>query len=114
MDHISTLELKVSGDSSAGRRWNMDFVSGDEAVIGIFNFPPPLVTDNPDVQSVLRRAGILSTGNNAGRHANQNEDDEDRNNSPRDFDLITSINLWRFLEGVVADFAAETEDRIND
>jgi hypothetical protein len=56
---------------------------------------------------------ILQTRDYARGDSNQRKDNQDRNDGPGYFNLITAVNLRGFI-GIAAFFVAKTDHRVND
>jgi len=83
---------------------NMQFICRYYPQLWITILPPELVTDRCNRDRVAGRRCFLNNGDHPrGRHE-QSNDDENRNNSQRQFDLIAAAYLGRFAS-IVGSFS---------
>src|SRR6202040_3307980 len=79
---------------------NMQFVRGNDAERRVTELPPELMPDDGDFHRRGRFRSILNRVDHTRRSQKQNNDDQDRYDSPRQFDLGASIYLSRLAPSI--------------
>ena len=74
---------------------DVDLVRGDDPELRIANLPPPLVTDNGDLERVRRLRASLDPPDVPRGDQEQDDDDQERHHRPRQLDLRAAIHLRR-------------------
>jgi hypothetical protein len=93
--------------------WHMQLIGSHHVQLGIAEFPPPLVSDDGDLQRVRGRAMVLDGRRDAGSGHHQYEDDQNRDHGPGDLNLIAAVNLSR-LGAFAAATVAKADDGVGD
>ena len=91
---------------------DVDLVRGDDPELRIANLPPPLVTDNGDLERVRRLRASLDPPDVPRGDQEQDDDDQERHDRPRQLDLGAAIHLRR-LDLRVRRAPAETDERVD-
>ena len=78
----------------------MQLVGRDHPERRVAVLPPELVPDHGDFDRGGRLRRVLDGVNHASRRREQDQDDQDRNDRPRQLDLRAAIHLRRFAIGV--------------
>jgi hypothetical protein len=114
VNHIRRFERERRGSALvAGADRNVQFVRSNHAEIWIMNLPPPLMSDHADFERVGGQLRILHVGDRARRDQHQDEDDKNRDDRPRQLELVAAINLRR-LFSIVARLRAELDDDVGE
>ena len=74
---------------------HMEFVGGDDAESGVAKLPPELVANSGDADCVCRGNGVLDRLNDAGSGEKENQNNKNGDYGPRQFYLITTVDLGR-------------------
>src|SRR5580704_3882004 len=74
---------------------DMEFVSGDDAELGIPKFPPKLMPDCGHLHSLCGLWGVLDRVNHSGSRQKKDNNDQNRDDGPRQLNLCASIYLGR-------------------
>src|SRR5215469_12400609 len=90
---------------------NVHLIRGDDAELGIPEFPPELMTDNGDVEGSRRLWRVLNRVNDPGSCQKQDRDNQNRSDRPRQLDLGAAIDLGRLAVGIDST-ASELDDRV--
>ena len=92
---------------------DVKFVRGDDAEIGIAELPPELMANRGDVDCARRRRCVLNLRDHTRGGKEQHDDDQDRNHSPREFDLIAAVDLSGLVR-IVIRFRTIANDRVDE
>src|SRR5204863_3744512 len=72
----------------------INLVGGGDTVLGISEFPPPLVSGDVDVERARRRLRLRDEDRLHRRHRDENQN-HCRYERPRDLELRATVRLWR-------------------
>lgn len=92
---------------------NVELVGGDDAERRIAELPPELMTSGRDFDCAWGRDRLLNGVNDARGSKEEYQDDEDRDNRPRQLHLIAAIDLGRLapiLRSAVAELSNGVEE----
>src|SRR5438477_12222131 len=96
MNDVGRMQGEIHG--SPGRY--VELVCGDDAVLGIAELPPPLVSDHLDLQRVRRRFCLRLEDSSYGRDGDKNQNDR-RDQRPENLEIRAAVSL-RWPAGVAA------------
>src|SRR5882724_11476659 len=114
MCDVRRLELQKGGARSTTIACRyVEFVCCHYAQFWITYLPPPLMSDYCGLDRGRRRLAVLYVSDRARGDQNQHEHDQQRQDGPRKFDLVTAVDLRRltqFISGAVS----KANDRIDE
>jgi len=89
----------------------VEFVGGDDAEFRVAIFPPELMADDGYVHGACRFWNCFGYEDDACCCEEERDHNQNRDDCPREFDLVTAVDLSRFTVGVCL-FMPEANQRV--